>query len=114
MAPLPQKPKTSHAKKISVVTSRSVETGDVKNMRPAGRRKREMRKFASGRSTGVELDPRPSDDVDDPLVSSLSLPHVLKPSEEQDSLSVRVQASTDDFNRIGQDGKKKPHTDRWY
>ena len=70
MAPLPQKPESSHTKKISVVTSRSVETGDVDNMRPAGRRKREMRKFAGGRSAGVELDPRPSDDVDDPLVSS--------------------------------------------
>ena len=68
MASLPQKPKSSHAKEISVVTSQSVETGDVDNMRPAGRRKREMRKFGSGRISGVELDPRPSDDEDDPLV----------------------------------------------
>jgi hypothetical protein len=74
MAPLPQKPKTSHAKKISVVTSRSLETGDMDNMRPAGRRKRGMRKFAGERSAGVELDPRPSDSVDDPLVS-LPPPH---------------------------------------
>jgi hypothetical protein len=79
MASLPQKPKSSHVKKISVVTSRSVETGDVDNMRPAGRRKREMRKFGGGRSSSVELDPRPSDDVDDPLVRLLLLNEPLAP-----------------------------------
>ena len=68
MAPLPQKPKSSHAKKISVVTISRVESGYGDSMRPAGRKKREMRKFGGGRSSGVELDPRPSDDVDDPLV----------------------------------------------
>ena len=72
MAPLPQKPKSSHTKKISVVTTSRVESGDGNDMRPAGRRKREMRKFGGGRSSGVELDPRPSDDVDDPLVGSLT------------------------------------------
>ena len=69
MSPLPQKPKSSHTKKSSVMTSRSVETGDGDNMRPAGRRKRQMRKFTGEMTVGIELDPRPSDDVDDPLVS---------------------------------------------
>jgi hypothetical protein len=60
-------------------------------MRPAGRRKRGMRKFAGERSAGVELDPRPSDDVDDPLVSPPPQTGVLKLSEEQDSCQCEVK-----------------------
>ncbi|KAG0649222.1 putative MFS-type transporter [Hyphodiscus hymeniophilus] len=65
MEPLPQNPKLSHTKSISVVTSRSVEVGEDGANKPAGRRKREMRKF-EGRTT-AGLEPTPSDDKDDPL-----------------------------------------------
>lgn len=73
MAPPPQKPKASHAKKISVVTISRVETSDVNNMGPASRGTREIRKFGGGRTSGVGLDPRPSEDIDDPLVGSFIL-----------------------------------------
>ena len=72
MASLPQKLDSSHARSISVVTSSIVETGDGNEVRPGGRGKREMRKFGGGRTPGFELDPRPSDDVEDPLVCLLS------------------------------------------
>ena len=61
-------PKSSHAENISVVTTKVVETGDANNVRPAGRKKRKMRRFWGGRSSGFELDPRLSHDIDDPLV----------------------------------------------
>ena len=65
MAILPQEPKSSHWGKISVVTSRSVEIGE-EDGRPAGRRKNDMTKF--GRRSTAGLEPKPSDDVEDPLV----------------------------------------------
>lgn len=101
MASLPQKPKLSHAKKTSVVTTRSVENGDTDIMRPAGGRKREMRKFWGGRSSGFELDPRPSHNMDDPLVCRLSYRIVVLVAYNEQLLMIATELATmEEGNRI--------------
>jgi hypothetical protein len=101
MAILPQKPKSSYVGKISVVTSGSVEIGEGDG-RPAGRRKREMRKFGGMSMAG--LDPKPSDDVDDPLVR---LPYAVNGAARGGKEDV-----ADKLNRIGRGGRRKRPMDR--
>ena len=61
-----QRPKSSHKKSISIVSSRAVGSEDGGNRGASGRRQRV--KYGTGKSAGVELVPQPSDSPLDPLV----------------------------------------------
>jgi hypothetical protein len=65
MAAFPKAPKSSHERNISVVTVSSVERSRVDHKGPAGRTETII---TAGRRLGIELAPRPSDKVDDPVV----------------------------------------------
>jgi hypothetical protein len=62
-----QRPMTAHKKQISVVSSveRIVENGDAANGRPSLSRSVSI---TSGRHSGIELFPKPTDSPLDPLV----------------------------------------------
>ena len=99
MASILQEPKESHAKKMSVVTSSTVEIRNDRIWRPAGRKK--MRKFPGRTTAGLE--PKPSDDVEDPLV---------RPLVPKSRVVFKREVVADVLHRTGQDGRRRLLTGR--
>jgi hypothetical protein len=56
-----------HVRKISAIKFSTFDTEEY-NAPCGGRKKREVRKFRPVSVAGIELDPRPSTDLNDPLV----------------------------------------------